>query len=429
MPYYHLHEMDDTWFLLDPEDNPVYLRGLNHAGDGTYMPHNLTARYGTREAWRRAVRDRHRAWGFNYLPPSIGPSEPEDRVVAPEPNGRGGLTWPTEIRRTPEWPADHYAALDYPFTAFLEVPKQYMAGEGLPDVFSREFREQVDRRCREFVAPLKDNPNLIGYHFCHNPPWHHSNPAFTQWLATIVAEGRPAKAVWARLMRRIYGTVARYRETYGIPIEDFADVEHLAFPLRGYVSERTAIRDRIAMMERVCEEWYKVYTETIRTYDPNHLILGDRNTIHLSPLPPYALAKMRPYIDVLSINVMGPASTIYACMEQVTRHWDGPIHLADTGAGIYNGSYPKSAYMTRDLAEFEALYRSHMEAGLTHPQIIGMGWCGYYETPASRSGVVDARTDDPLEEKVAVMQRWNAWMETAYTERYQRYRDRGEALD
>jgi hypothetical protein len=167
-------------------------------------------------------------------------------------------------------------------------------------------------------------------------------------------------------------------------------------------------------MARVCEEWYKVYTETIRKYDPNHLILGDRNTIHLSPLPPYALEKMRGYVDVLSINVMGPAETIYACMEQVTRHWDGPIHLADTGAGVYNGVHPKSAYMTRDLAEFEALYRSHMEAGLSHPQLIGMGWCGYYETPSSRSGVVDAHTDAPLADRIAVMQRWNRWMEEEY---------------
>ena len=183
----------------------------------------------------------------------------------------------------------------------------------------------------------------------------------------------------------------------------------MPFPLRGYVSERDAIQDRIAFMERVCEEWYKVYAETIRKYDPNHLILGDRNTIHLHPFPAFAAHKMRPYVDVLSVNVMGPAETVYASLEQVTRHWDGPIHLADTGAGIYNGDYPKSAYMTRDLAEYEALYRSHMQAGLAHPQIIGMGWCGYYETPSHRSGIVDARDDEPLTERIEVMTRWNNW--------------------
>lgn len=420
MAYFTVKEIRDTWFLLDPQGEPFYLRGLNHFSDGTHMPHNLKSRYGSLADWRVSVRDRHKAWGFNYLPPSIGPVEPDNVVVAPQPNGRGGLRWPTRILRTPEWPAEHYAELAYPFTAFLEVPLQYMAGEGMPDVFSQAFRDEVDRRCREFVAPLKDNPNLIGYHFCHNPPWHSTNPAFTQWLATMLAEGQPARKRWAQLMRRIYGTVDRYRETYGIPIDDFDEIANLPFPLRGYVSEGRGLEDRQAFMERVCEEWYKVYTGAIRRYDPNHLILGDRNTIHLSPLPAYAMEKMRGYIDVLSINVMGPASTFYGVLEQVTRHWDGPIHLADTGAGIYNGRTPKSAYMCRDLAEWEALYRSHMEAGLSHPQIIGMGWCGYYETPASRSGVVDAVTDEPRQDLVNVMVKWNAWMEREYKALYGR---------
>ena len=93
---------------------------------------------------------------------------------------------------------------------------------------------------------------------------------------------------------------------------------------------------------------------------------------------------MQKYIDVLSINVMGPAPAIYAVMEQVTRHWDGPIHLADTGAGIYNGETPKAGYMVRDINEFENLYKSLLRTGIEHPQVIDIGWCGYYETPSSR---------------------------------------------
>jgi hypothetical protein len=100
------------------------------------MPVNLEDRYGSKRAWRESVRDRHE-----------------------------------------EWPPEHFRELDYPFTAPLEVPKQYMAGEGMMDVFSEEFRERVHARCREFVEPLAEDPNLVGYHFTHNPPWHHANPS------------------------------------------------------------------------------------------------------------------------------------------------------------------------------------------------------------------------------------------------------------
>ncbi len=181
--YYRLDRIAGKWVLLDPQGAPVYLRGLNHYGDGSYMPMNLKARYGSVEAWRRSVVDRHREWGFNFLPPSIGPSEPTDEVKPPLRTDEGTLKWQVDIRRTPEWPARHYAELAFPFTAFLEYPCQYMAGKGLPDVFSKEFRDAVDKRCREYCEPLRDNPNLIGYHFTHNPPWRHTNPSFHQWIA------------------------------------------------------------------------------------------------------------------------------------------------------------------------------------------------------------------------------------------------------
>lgn len=405
--FFHLEERDHEWFVVSPGGRPFFLRGANHYGDGSCMPWNLTKRYGSVERWRREVRDRHRAWGFNYLPPSIGPSE-----TKPKAGATSGL-----IRRTPEWAAADFAEMDFPFTAFLEVPRQYMAGRELPDVFSKGFRELVDRRCREFVAPLRDNPHLIGYHFTHNPPWHPTVPSFNHWIQDIVKPGTPAQAAWTRLMRRIYGTVDRWRETYGLPITSFADLERSRTPLRAYVSAKAGLRDRTAFMGQICEEWYKVFSETIRKYDPNHLILGDRNTLHLHPQPEWAIYRMRPYVDVLCVNAMGPIEVIYELMEQITPHWDGPVHLADTGAGVYSGDRIKSGYTAADREEFEHVYRGLMQSGLDHPQVIGMGWCGYYEN-STRSGLVHAANDEPLAERVEIVTKWNRWIEQQFADRY-----------
>lgn len=131
------------------------------------MPWNLQTRYGSVIRWRQEIRDRHRNWGFNYLPHSIGPSETKPQV--------GGTSG--KIRRTPEWPAIHFAQLELPFTAFLETHRQYMAGRNLPDVSLRDFRNMVDKLCREFVQPLGDNPFLICYNFTQNPPWHLTVPS------------------------------------------------------------------------------------------------------------------------------------------------------------------------------------------------------------------------------------------------------------
>ena len=413
--FYRLEEVGGKWVMIDHEGQPVFLRGLNHYGDGTYMPLNLKERYGSVEAWRRALRERHRDGGFNYLPPSVGPSETTPHALPPVLNERGGRHWPepVHITRTPEWKAEHFAELEFPFAPFMDVPRQYMSGPGLPDVFSAEFREMVDGRCRELVAPLADNPYLVGYHFVQNPPWHYTNNAFDLWIASIV-EGEAGRREWAALMRRIYGSVERWRATYGMPISSFEEILELQTPLRGYVSERRAIEDRVAFMERVAEEWYKVFSGTIRKYDPNHLILGDRNSLHLEQLPGYALHIMGKYVDVVSVNVQGPADVFYGTLEQVTRHWDGPILLADNGAGIYNGEWAKADYQTRDLEEFGDVYGSYMQAGLEHPQLVGVAWCGYYETPSSRSGLFDSRTDEPLVDRLEVVQKWNRWMEEQF---------------
>lgn len=414
MNFFHLKQINRKWFLLTPEGKPFFMRGANHYGDGMYLPLERERRYANIAAWRREVRNRHLAWGFNYLPPSIGPSEVDPQPVPPVRASDGRARGNGKGYRTPEWTAQAFAEADIPFTLFLGVPKQYMGGGPYPDVFSQDFREAVDQRCRELCEPLKDNPSLIGYHFCQNPPWHPDAGAFFDWCHQIVADDRPAKTEWAHLMRRIYGTIDRWRETYSIPIASFDDLISLPFPLNGTMSAVNLRRDKIAFMKRVCDQWYKVYTDAIRKYDPNHLILGDRNSVHLQPLSDWAIHIMGQYVDVISINVMGPMNLVLREMEQVTCHWDGPIHLADTGAGIYNGAWPKATYLCRDLAEFEVVYRDCIKLGIEHPQVIGLGWCGYYETQSMRSGLVDSVTDEPDAGKIAAITRWNAWMEAEY---------------
>ncbi len=409
--FFRLDHSDGKWRLLDPNGRPIYLRGMNHYGDGSFMPWNLAARYGSVAAWRRSVRDRHRKWGFNFLPPSIGPSAVDPAVVPCDATGS-----PAEplTRRTPEWPTAHFAELDFPFTFLLEVPRQNMhPGPPYPDVFSTEFREAVERRCREQVLPIRGNPNLVGYHFCHNPPWYPGLPGFDQWVRDATKPGSEGRREWARLMHSIYGSIERWRLTYGVPIRSWREIETLHDPLDGYVSNSRLLEDKLAFMRRVCEQWYRVYAESIRKYDTNHLIFGDRNSVHAHPLPAYAIKAMRGYVDVLSVNAMGPPEAVYAVLEQATRHWDGPIHLADTGAGLYEGEPGKNTYPARDMAEYESVWRGLMEMGLEHPQVIGFGWCGYYDTPppSSRSGLVDCRTDEPLADRVAIARKWNEWVD------------------
>ena len=232
------------WRLLDPEGKPFYLKGLNHYGDGTHMPWNLAERYGDAAAWRKALPGRLKEWGFNYLPPSIGPSAINPATLSEADRIANRLKIHTGlVTRTPEWSAEEFAAVDYPFTIFLEYPRQYMAGPKLPDVFSKAFHDAVDERCREVCEPLKNNRMLIGYHYCHNPPWHPRTKSFDTWIDDIVKPDTAAMREWIALMRRVYGSIERWRETYGYPIKTWDDIGKL---VNGIVS----ITNRFASMIR-----------------------------------------------------------------------------------------------------------------------------------------------------------------------------------
>lgn len=406
--YFHVERLDGKWEVIDPEGDIFHMRGINHYGDGKHMPWNLKEKYGSLENWRMSVKQAHIDMRFTYMPPSIGPSAIDPSTIGDRPKDRANL-----ITRTPEWPAKHFADLDFPFTAFLEVPLQYMAGKGLPDVFGEEFAAAVDQRCREFVEPLSENRRLIGYHFSHNPPWNMNTDSAELWIEACTKPNSAGLKKWAKLMQEVYGTIERWRQTYGTPIKEWSDIEKLDRPLRGYISGDRLRQDKETFLKRICEQWYKVYHDAIRKYDRNHLILGDRNTVHLQDAPPsWSFFIMAKYIDVLSVNVMGPSPTAYGVLEVATRNWDGPILLADTGAGIYYEDPPKSTYQVADLAEYEEVYSSLIRMSMEHPQIIGFGWCGYYESPhpGGRSGLLEVSDEAPVTNLMPVVKKWNGKM-------------------
>ena len=133
-------------------------------------------------------------------------------------------------------------------------------------------------------------------------------PTAEEWIIACTQPGSAGLMEWTRLMQRIYGTIDRWREVYGVPIKQWSDIEKLNDPLRGYISAGKQLEDMDAFMALICEQWYRVYHDTIRKYDTNHLILGDRNTLHLQPpLQPWAISIMRRYVDVLSVNEIGRA--------------------------------------------------------------------------------------------------------------------------
>jgi hypothetical protein len=67
-----------------------------------------------------------------------------------------------------------------------------------PDVFSKEFRDNVDQAARRQLTPPKDDPNLIGWFIGNEPQWARSFGSLTPWPDMLLADPEPS-ATKARL--------------------------------------------------------------------------------------------------------------------------------------------------------------------------------------------------------------------------------------
>ena len=188
--FFRVEQRNGKWFVIDPAGKPFHMRGCNHYSNGTRMPWNLKECCSNDPAkWTAELRDRHRDWGFTFLASSIGGAAIDPATLL-DAKAKGNL-----VVRVPEWTAEERIWANFPFTPFLGVPQEYMAGERLGDVWGDKFISAVDERCRELVAPLKDNKMLIGYHFSHNPPWNNRARSFELWIKACRLLNHPARRV------------------------------------------------------------------------------------------------------------------------------------------------------------------------------------------------------------------------------------------
>ena len=75
--------------------------------------------------------------------------------------------------------------------------------------------------CEKVDVAIRESPT----HYTQNPSWHPQAKSFDLWIEDITKPGMAGRTAWIRLMRRIYGSVDRWAEVYGIPINSWEQIE------------------------------------------------------------------------------------------------------------------------------------------------------------------------------------------------------------
>jgi hypothetical protein len=229
--YFHLAEASNgRWWFVDPDGQPFYSKGIDHlsaspdvdvtTGQCPYCE-AIAAQYPSTSAWATATVAQLRSWGFN----TVGPYS-DNTTFAPM----------------------------IPYTVQLSMA----SGD---DWFAPSFVTNADAVAAAQVAPLADDPNLIGYFTDSELAWgpneDNGQSLLNQYLA--LPAGSPGLAVAQQFI--------------GNP--------------NGFVYD-------------LATRYFSVTSAAVHMYDPNHLILGVK--AESNDIPSELLEAASNYVDAFSID-------------------------------------------------------------------------------------------------------------------------------
>lgn len=267
--FFTVESRDSVAWFRSPNGSPIFSLGVNCVGKGG-GPHDLnevgplyryTDYYPNIDTWSKATIERLRAWNFN----TIG-----------------------------SWSDEAVCKGQMAYTPVLLMGRS----TGLPwtDIFSAGIDTEFDRMVREQVEPHRNDSNIIGWYPDNELGW------YIESLFKAYIDAPAENATRRQLLRHLED---RYSSDFGALTNDFAPIHAGSFSeLRagGSLRLRPASKGRetIHVFGRIlAERYYSLMHDTIRRYDSNHLIFGDRYAGYY----PYCVADAaKRYVDVVATN-------------------------------------------------------------------------------------------------------------------------------
>ncbi len=322
--WYSLAEGKIGQIIKDPGGRPFFSIGFNHIDPVPIRRNEFLHIWNnsfknSMESWLESVHKDLLSWGFN----SVG--WVQEVVVRKE----------TMRRHSRNFTFEEYQWLDMPYCHMLPFSDfhQWEVETRNPDFFSPEFEEWCDYVAREHCTRMANDPKLIGYFYIDCPTWIH------------IMFKNPVKG--AIMDPEEYKTPSGKKKLY-----------------------------------KIAEQYYKVTHDSIRRYDKNHLIFGDRYEAN-RPIASEVIEAALPYVDILSFQHFNQPETIVTNLRNWHEQTGKPTLLADFG---HNENIEGSEYRRHNTEK----YIQTIELLRKEPSCIGLHLCGaYISNRARKRGVID----------------------------------------
>lgn len=394
--YFRAEEAGGRWWFVTPEGNAFLTHGVNHVGD------NLLKYDYNRAHWAKVfgVED---VGDSRFMPAFY-------EKVAADVEATG---WNTFSCHNPDHLFGNVRVPYIPTVRFVDIC-HWMTPEDddFLDVWSPEYLAHCESVARELVEPRAEDTYLLGYSMTDCPIWSDLDAAaretciygakrdgVTTWPRRLRNLGAEAagKRAYVACMKDVHDTIESFNTVYGTAFDTFDGLE-AAEDWRPVVDPLNAreLYDNTVFLNQTVDKYYEVTAGTIRRFDPNHMVFGDKlngNTDVSDDL----LKVVAKHCDVLFWQH-------YATWEDHSRLLDRGARA--TGMPQVNGDASLSTpdeHLLNPLGphydsqvDRAAAYRDLMRKCYARSDFLGWDWCGWLDRwevvqpMRQHSGVQDA---------------------------------------
>jgi hypothetical protein len=320
--FFHTEQIGGRWWLVTPEGNAFYSKGV----EAVDLSADKKKPPADKEKAAKDVARQLKFWNFNTV----------------------GL-WSKKIPGMP-WFAHLGFAANF-------VPNMWLLGI-VPDYFSPEFRDSVEKQASKMCPGLVNDPWLIGY-FTDNE---------IRWVPDIRSHDSTLDAMLKKDPQS-----PGYKKAVAFLKE------------RGHTPQTVSFDDEAEFLGIAAAEYGRIVHDAIRKYDKNHLILGSR----FNSLAPMQLTKaLAPYYDVFSFNNYDHRAPTYK-LREINRLSGKPTMVTEFSfkamdSGLYNTVGAGDPVLTQqDRAD---LFTAYVQDLANLPFNVGHGWFKYRDQPKESEG-------------------------------------------
>ncbi len=228
-----------------------------------------------------------------------------------------------------------------PYVANVRVGQTGPQVMGMGDVYADTFAEQVAAAIERTVAPLRDDPWLLGYFIGNEPPW----PGRESQFVDLVLQG-PATAIQTRFQA---GLAA---------------------------GDTPAVRRDLVL--GAFEHYLAVVNTALKKADPHHLNLG----IRFGGTPPDYVVMLAKNFDVYTLNKyrFEPPPEQIRNVHALTGL---PVLVGEFHIGVPERGMAPGLVQAMNQAERGLAYSYYVEHAAAHPEVIGTHWFQWVDEPVT----------------------------------------------